>query len=91
MKDFSVVSFAHEILDMEQTIRWQRKEIARLQHIEQDFNELLTSSLSYSRDMMLNLVGVMSAPGVIEAVKNSPFSMDLITQGAHPPEKKLKR
>ena len=66
------VSFAFEVIEMQQTIMAQEREITRLLKIEKEYNSLLDSSLRHGDVMMRNYMGLLLTPGVVEKfVENS--------------------
>jgi hypothetical protein len=66
------VSFAFEVIEMQQTIVAQEREITRLLKIEEEYKSLLESSLNHGNVMMGNYMRVLLTPGVAEKfVENS--------------------
>lgn len=66
MRDFNpdfLVNFAHDILSMNSTINNLQREVARLEKIEQEYNDLLKNSMQHSQDMMGNLLTACMALG----------------------------
>ena len=72
MKPFMVVEFAQQILDMHETILEQQREIIRLQRIEQDYKDLLRSSLQHSQHMASGMLKLTMLPGVAKAIADAP-------------------
>lgn len=63
----NIVNLAWQIIEMHRTILEQEREIARLERIEKDYNELLDSSLKHGSAIMGNVLKMRMTPGVIEA------------------------
>ena len=64
---FSVVDFAHQILEMQDTISAQHREITRLMWYEEQYHELLGDSLDHNAKMLGGLLTLAMTPGVVEA------------------------
>jgi hypothetical protein len=63
----NVVDFAWQVIEMHRTILDQEREIERLTRIEENYNDLLNSSVEHSKAMMGNVLKMCMTPGVVEA------------------------
>lgn len=63
------VQLARDVLEMQRTIDLQEREITRLQRIEEQYHELLDSSLAHSQKMVGGLLALTATPGVMEALE----------------------
>lgn len=61
-----IVELAYQIIDMQRKITRQEREIDRLLSIEQDYNDLLKSSINHSAVMHRNMLDLFLTPGVLE-------------------------
>jgi hypothetical protein len=63
-----VVDFAYQVIDMQRKIEHQEYQINRLLQVEQDYNDLLNSSMNHSRKMMDNMLTLCLTQGVTETL-----------------------
>jgi uncharacterized protein (DUF3084 family) len=63
-----ILSFAHQVIDLHDRIAYLEAENARLQKYEQDYHNLLDSSMQHNQIMMMNMLQVCSTPGVVDAM-----------------------
>lgn len=66
----NVIDFAHDILDMQDRIRTLEAENAALQKYKKDYISLLNSSMEHNQAMMLNMLAVVTMPGVVDAMEH---------------------
>jgi hypothetical protein len=64
LQGVNVVEFAHQIVNMDITLRRQEAKIAELEQYRKDYFELLNSSMQHSDAMMHNLLKVVLTDGV---------------------------
>jgi hypothetical protein len=63
----SVVSFALQVLEMEDEILALRKENKLLLEYKDKYEKLLSNSIKHNDIMMRNTLGILMTPGVCEA------------------------
>jgi hypothetical protein len=69
-----IIDIAYQILEMNDIIQNQKKEIENLKHYQKLYNELLDSSRKHAEEMMGNTFKMLLVPNVIPALKeNNPF------------------
>lgn len=64
-----MVDFAWQVIEMQRTIEVQEAELARLRRTEEDYDELLASSLQHGKVMMGNILELCMTPGVVDALR----------------------
>lgn len=85
MKSQSIVETALEILDMAKEIDSLRSEVAELRKYKTMYYDLLANSTRHSGAMMDQLMGVLTTPGVSEALNNKAIQEGAPTGfGDHP-------
>ena len=65
----NVVDFAWQVIEMQRTLDAQELQITRLMRIEEDYNQLLQSSIEHGRAMMGNVLKLCMMPGVVGAYR----------------------
>ena len=65
----TVVDFAWQVIEMQRTIDTQERQITRLMRIEDEYNQLLDSSMAHGRAMMGNVLKLCMTPGVVDAFR----------------------
>lgn len=71
MKNYDVVNFAYQIIQMNEQINILQDEVERLQEIEKDYNTLLGESVRYGQEMMGGMLKILLTPKVAETFLNS--------------------
>lgn len=67
----SIVDIAWQIIVMDRTINSQRREIERLTKIEKEYEKLSESSMNHAHAMHKNMLNVLMAPGVVDALRSN--------------------
>ena len=65
----NVVDFAWQVIEMQRTLDAQELQITRLMRIEEDYNQLMQTSIELGRAMMGNVLKLCMMPGVVGAYR----------------------